>query len=305
MDEPIMAIAEEMEARYRDMINEICEAEIHNYATPQSMFDSELSTYFSDEPDAHYDVKVALEQHRDPFARISTTSNVIDKGKARADNNIVPAPKAATASCANSSTQTTARKDMFQPPPTDSKDQIRYPPSAYFCQTSKINPNTIDLNNVGILFEFADYFFVVFEIPRENNKHGVVPRSEFVRRSMIGRYLTTEWAMLEKCDIRLGLGHIGTGALGADAEKREWNAHGRKIQHMRTRCLETARELTTFLTKKEDFDLDRAPTEQIKRLMARALSRAVDMADAEWKVKEQEEIVDDDKLVEEFIVFEE
>ena len=303
MDEHI-TIAEDLEARYRGMMKEICEAEIHNYATPQSVFDSELSAYFSDEPDAHYDVKVALEQHRDPFARISTTSNAFGKGKPRADD-IVPASKAANASCANNPTQTTAHSDMSQPPPTDSKDQSRHPPSVYFCQTSKINPNTINLNNVGILFEFADYFFVVFEVPRENNKHDVVPRSEFVRHWMIGRYLTTEWTMLEKCDIGLGLGHVGTGALGADAEKREWNAHGGKMQYMRTRCLETARELAIFLTKKEDFDLDRAPTEQIKRLLARALSSAMDKADAEWKVEEHKEIVDGDKLVEEFIMFEE
>jgi len=294
MDEPIIAIVEEMAARYRDMMNEIHEAEIHNYATPQSVFDSELLAYFSDEPDAHYDVEVALEQHRDPFVRISTTSSALDKGEARADN-IVADSKVATASSANSTTQNT--------PSTDSKDKISYPPSAYSCLESNINPNTIDLNKVGVLYEFMHYFYVIFETPCENRKKSTVTRCGFTPRWNMGRYLAIEWKMLEKCEIGLGL--FGTGALGVDTGKREWNAHGGKMQRMRTRCLETARELAVYLTEKEDLDLDQATTEDIKGYLGHALSRATGKADAEWKVKEQEETEDGDKFIEEFMLFEE
>ncbi|CAA9962147.1 hypothetical protein PTMSG1_05524 [Pyrenophora teres f. maculata] len=297
MDDPISIIAQEMETRYNNEKGKINEAEKHNYTTGRDIFTRELSAYFQDKPYVIHSLATAINQHRDPFALVDNKSRASNEGRAHTD------PRLATASDKKGTPENTPHEALTQTPPAESNGLINYPPSAYCCMNSSLNPDNVDINAVGILYEFRNQFFVVFQSTLANNREFPVLRYGFVAQHAIGRYLKIEWEMLENCPI--GLGNFGTGALGTGAGKKEWNVHSAKIQRMRAVCFETAKEVALWLTSKEKPDLSLVEDHVIKSDLERAFIEKMKEVDAEWRLKERKNFVDAEKFMEEFMVFEE
>ncbi|KAI0591056.1 hypothetical protein TUN199_10211 [Pyrenophora tritici-repentis] len=301
MDEPSF-IAQEMEARYKYEKGKSNEAEEHNYTTTKETFVREVATYFKGKPDVIYGIKIASNQHRDPFALVDEKSSASNRGRARAESSI-PDTSVATASDARCTAENTFREALTQTPPVDNDGQISYPPSAYCCIVSIMNPNNIDMNAIGILYEFRNYFFVVVPTPPANNQEVPMPRYGFMPEWAVGRYLKVEWEMLKKYKVVLGT--VGIGACGADAGKKEWNVHSAKIQLKRAACLEMAKELAVWLAEKEERDLSPAKDNVVRRSLERALFQKMCRLDAEWVWKEQNMLVDAENFMQDFMVYEE
>ena len=307
MDESIvLELAKDMEIRYAKPEDENRESDQHNYGKSQSTFGIELSAYLPDKPIARRNLRVSIQQRRDPFAPIAKRSSAPpNTERTRADSIVSDLGSATTTGDAEVSTQSIAPKAMPQTPSTDSKDKSRYPypPSAYICLASVVDSTTVDFNRIGILYEFADYFFLAFEVSRETSPGSIVKREYdgFVPRERVGHYLKTEWALLDKCELQPGL--FGTGALVTDAGSGEWSVHSARIQLMRARCLEAAKEWVNTLKASHKIDMSQVTTKGIEKHLEHRLKKARMMAATEWYAKYEASLKEGDEFMEELMVF--
>ncbi|RMZ70513.1 hypothetical protein GMOD_00000616 [Pyrenophora seminiperda CCB06] len=288
-----------MATRYATETREIYDAEEHEYATHHSVINRELLAYFADNLLVRYALEAAVKQRCDPFAPVTAKSNTLNQGRVVDTNDSVSDPTSATDGDVQKFTQPIADKVVSQTAPTNSEGRVKYPPSAYLRIPSCINPSTINFDEIGILYEFGDYYFFVFAELVGNDQKRIVLHSGYMEQSCVGHYLRTEWTSLEKCEVEFG--RFGTGALGTDGGNSEWNVHSGRIQRLRAQCLEMAKEYATWLKGRVS---SQTTTETIKRNLQLAWSDVMSRAETEWTL-EQEKLKDADKFMEEFMVFEE
>lgn len=70
--------------------------------------------------------------------------------------------------------------------------------SAYFRGTfSNFNPDVVELNKVGITYEYGDHYFVLVQLPHPQTSE-LIFQCGFLNRAYVGPYLVYEWNLLVK-----------------------------------------------------------------------------------------------------------
>lgn len=70
--------------------------------------------------------------------------------------------------------------------------------SAYFRGTfSNFNPDVVELNKVGITYEYGDHYFVLVQLPHPQTSE-LIFQCGFLNRAYVGPYLVYEWNSLVK-----------------------------------------------------------------------------------------------------------
>jgi hypothetical protein len=168
--------------------------------------------------------------------------------------------------------------------------QPTYGPSCYFrCTFFNFNPNTVDINKIGILYEHGKSYFITVELP---HPHTSVPTVQcgFVDRHVTGPYLFAEWHSLEK-------EYIGDKGITVCADDGRWAVHSHMLQLLRFHC---GREAKTI-----DYMLVMLSEEEAKAKLSQRLKLIVEDVYMALKAKEHQAAKEADKFMEEFMVFEE
>jgi hypothetical protein len=127
-------------------------------------------------------------------------------------------------------------------PPTASEHvttAIPFTPNSYFaCPVMNFNPRNVNIERIGILYEYMEHYFVMVEV-HVGYKIGL--RCGFLRRELVGPYLRSEWKALPE---------VWTGkGFGAGVDETRWSMQSGMIQEMRSACVEAAKAAEEY--KKE------------------------------------------------------
>jgi hypothetical protein len=149
----------------------------------------------------------------------------------------LPTPTATPAETALSSPLTNSPPASNSPasdPPTTSEPvtkAITFTPNSYFaCPIMNFNPRNVNIERIGILYEYMEHYFVMVEV-RVGRKIGL--RCGFLRRELVGPYLQSEWKALPE---------IWTGkGFGAGVDEGRWTIQSGMIQDMRSECVGAAK----------------------------------------------------------------
>ncbi|KAI4627591.1 uncharacterized protein J4E87_004155 [Alternaria ethzedia] len=206
------------------------------------------------------------------------------KIKARSDSLVTGTETRQTAKKVSDSTVTLPASGSDQPAPA-------YGPSFYFRDTFfTFNPNTVDLNRIGIAYEYGDYYYICLELPHPSS--GVfMEQSGFVPRSVVGPYLAVEWASLTK-------EHIGEYGIAVCGDDRRWKVHGQVLRAVQNSCRKTATAL--YHTPRW---LSQCHEEEVRYNLGRWFKQAVHSVYQHEKEKTNPNDEEADKFMEEFMVF--
>jgi hypothetical protein len=143
-------------------------------------------------------------------------------------------------------TSTPAETALSSPPasspPTTSEPvttAILFTPNSYFaCPVKNFDPRNVNIERIGILYEYMEHYFVMVEV-RVSYKIGL--RCGFLRRELVGPYLRSEWKALPE---------VWTGkGFGAGVDETRWSMQSGMIQDMRSACVDAAKAAEEY--KKE------------------------------------------------------
>jgi hypothetical protein len=128
------------------------------------------------------------------FAMPSTVSNPLEavEGKGQSDSLVNEAQ------CAAKVSESTIAEPSIPPSSAKRYNQPTYGPSAYFrCTFFNFDPHIVDLNKIGITYEYGDYYFVVVQLPHPQTREPFF-QCGFLNRRYVGSYLVYEWESLVK-----------------------------------------------------------------------------------------------------------
>jgi hypothetical protein len=185
--------------------------------------------------------------------------------------------------------ETATTKPTTQPSSAQNHAQATSGPSCYFrCPFFSFNPDTVDLNKIGIVYEYRQSYFIMVDLPHPSTRKNI-HQSGFIGRSVVGPYLAAEWASLTKEEI----GESGTAVCANDGR---WAAHSHMLQSLRYRCRREALIMQHSLAKLGE--------EQVKLKLSQVFKLVVNWVHTleERKAHEQNQVAD--KFMEEFMVFE-
>lgn len=206
------------------------------------------------------------------------------KLKARSDSLVTGTEARQIAKKVSDSTVTLPASGNDQPAPT-------YGPSFYFRDSFfTFNPNTVDLNRIGIVYEYGDYYYICLELPHPSS--GVfMEQSGFVLRTVVGPYLAAEWASLTK-------EHIGEYGIAVCGDDRRWKVHGQVLWAVQNSCRKTA----TALYHTPGW-LSQCHEEEVRYNLGRWFKQAVYSVYLDEKERTNPNDEEADKFMEEFMVF--
>ncbi|KAH6859715.1 hypothetical protein B0T12DRAFT_482042 [Alternaria alternata] len=161
---------------------------------------------------------------------------------------------------------------------------------------SNFNPDVVELNKVGITYEYGDHYFVLVQLPHPQTSE-LIFQCGFLNRAYVGPYLVYEWDSLVKEQI----GEWGAAVYDDDGR---WDVHSSMLQFMRYLCGEVAKGLQyqEFL-----YTLKRGTKLGAEKVKAQLLERFMIVfgrVESDIKMKEEETGKEADKFMMEFMVFE-
>jgi hypothetical protein len=170
-------------------------------------------------------------------------------------------------------------------------------PNAYFYRLiADFDPNNVDLNKVGILYEYKDVYFVVLEIPYIKGGMNKFRRT-YMKREEVGPYLRLEWEALPKVGDR----ERGYGAASAEGS---WAGYSGMVQKMRMECVEATGTAANEARNYKDRYGKGMDAEMYKGLLETCIRRPVDTLYVPMAMEEAQKKKEAEELFEEFMVLE-
>ncbi|KAG9192202.1 hypothetical protein G6011_10936 [Alternaria panax] len=213
------------------------------------------------------------------------------KGKGRSDSLITDTHSAPKAS------EFTMAKLKILPPPADLYAQQTPGPSAYFrCTFFNFDPDIVDLNKIGITYEYGDHYFIVVQLPHPQTSEPVF-QCGFLNRACVGSYLVYEWDSLVKEKV----GEWGVAVCDDDGR---WAMHSGMLHFMRYLCGRVAKALRYQIMLHVQKRGVKLGAEKVKAQLLERFMTVFGRVEWDMKISEKQAAEEADKFMEEFMVFE-
>jgi hypothetical protein len=175
---------------------------------------------------------------------------------------------------------------------------ITFIPNAYFrCPIQGFNNRFVDINNMGILYEYKDAYFVVVEVPHPDGGKNALCRG-FIKHEHVGPYLRFEWAALTTNP---------TGnhdSFGAGVNEARFTVQSGMLKQMRSGCVNVARIAENQAQEYENQRGQVVDDATYKGLLNTTMVRMVDNIYGPTQKREAKEMEEANPFMEEFMVFE-